>query len=289
MISNNSMSSQILVIDDEPHIRMPLVRALELRGYMTQHVDSGIKALEALKRTRFDLIVLDMQMPGIHGIEVMRQARQMIPDLSIIVLTGHATVESAIAAVKSEAIDYLTKPTSLQDIVATIIRALQKRQESRQRRQLVQAALNALHQMEFLEPEKEQMEPADLALPQVSKILRVGDVSFNPELRCATVACVPPRSAELTKGEAVILEAMMRQPNQTLSCRELASIAWDYDLEEIEAQSLVRPYVFRLRQKLEGNADEPKLILTVRGSGYTFSVQHTVVAEYIDSSKLFTP
>jgi DNA-binding NtrC family response regulator len=80
-----------------------------------------------LERTPHDAMVLDIRMPGMDGAEVMSRACQLYPDLRIIVLTGHATLESAIAAVKSHAADYLLKPASVYDIAAAIARALQQR------------------------------------------------------------------------------------------------------------------------------------------------------------------
>ena len=82
-------------------------------------------ALAWLERASFDVLVVDMNMPGMGGVEVMQAARQHRPDLAIIVLTGHATLESAIAAVKSEAVDYLLKPVSVHDLKTAVNKALQ--------------------------------------------------------------------------------------------------------------------------------------------------------------------
>lgn len=72
----------------------------------------------------------------------------------------------------------------------------------------------------------------------------------------------------MTEGEAAILRIFIETPRQVLACRDLARLAWEYDLEEIEAQTLIRPYIFRLRQKIESDPNQPNRIRTVRGRGY---------------------
>ena len=89
--------------------------------------------MAALARQPYDLMVLDMVMPGMHGVEVMRRARELRPDLSIIVLTAHASVESAIALVKSDVTDYMLKPCSFDDLAVTIERSLAARAKQQRR------------------------------------------------------------------------------------------------------------------------------------------------------------
>jgi len=260
--------ARILVVDDEPPIRDAIVRALNLMGYRAQEAGSGREALKLLEAAPHDLMVLDMRMPEMDGLEVMRRARQMCPDLLIIILTGYATLESALAAIKSDATDYLLKPTSVHDIAATITTALQARAEQLRKQHLlrvVSQAMDALRQVEATAPSQL---PAGIP-PE--RFLRAGPLTFDRRKRLAVVAGDPPRTSELTEGEALILVALMEQLDQTLACRQLARAAWDYDLDEREAQSLVRPYIFRLRHKLEATPDAPQMIRTVRGRGYVFT------------------
>ena len=88
---------RLLIVDDEFNLRTSLGEVLRLRGFQVDEAASGLEALTLLERGAYDLMVLDMVMPGMHGVEVMRRAREMRPDLAVIVLTAHATVESAIA------------------------------------------------------------------------------------------------------------------------------------------------------------------------------------------------
>ena len=112
--------ARILVVDDEDRVREGLCWSLRVSGYTVDEALSGAQALALLGRGAFDLMLLDMNMPAMDGVEVMERARRVQPDLAIIVLTGHATLDSAIAAVKWGAGDYLLKPVGVQGLQAAV-------------------------------------------------------------------------------------------------------------------------------------------------------------------------
>lgn len=119
--------ARLLIVDDEPQIRSALVRALNLMGYQAEGAGSGYEALNLLADQAYDLMLLDLHLPGIDGITVMKRARLVHPNLMIVILTGRPSVESAVAAVKLRAADYLIKPVSVNEIVAAIRQTLQER------------------------------------------------------------------------------------------------------------------------------------------------------------------
>ncbi len=257
--------ARLLVVDDEANVRSALARALALRGYRTDQAASGHQALRMLESNPYDLMVLDIRMPGMSGVEVMQRARQIRPDLLIIILTGHASLESAIAAVKSHAHDYLLKPASLHDLAAAVVSALERRAQALRRQHLlgvIDQTLDALRETETSERRQ----------PTLERFLRAGPVTLDSEKRLAVVSGTPPNTAELTENELSILVYLMERPDQVVSNRELARAALGYDVTESEAQSIVRPYVFRLRRKLEADPGEPRLIRTVRSRGYIFAL-----------------
>lgn len=262
-ISHNAV--RVLVVDDEPHIRKPLVRALELSGYRADSAESGQVALDKLRTARYDVMVLDMRLPDLDGTQVMSTARQHDPDLIILILTGHATLHSAIAAVKAGATDYLLKPLSVQEIIAAIQNAWNKRAHQRRRQQVIETVIQALRAVD--EPPAKDPSPPPLAAPS-ERFRQSGNLIFDRTKRLLTFANDLTRVVALTEGEAQVLECLMDAADTPLSCRQIAARAWQYDLEEIEAESLVRPYIFRLRQKIERDAQNPTLIRTIRGRGY---------------------
>jgi len=256
--------ARLLVVDDEPNVRAALARSLNLRGYRADEASTGFQALRMLQTTPYDLMVLDLRMPGMDGVEVMQSAKTMRPELLIIVLTGHATLESAIAAVKSNANDYLLKPASVHDVAAAVAQALQERAQALRRQHLLEVMDQTLDALRAAET------PPQVS-PRLERFVRSGPVTLDTEKRLAVVGGTPPRTTELTENEMKILIHLMERPDQVVSNRELAEMALGYDVFDQEAQGIVRPHVFRLRRKLESDPRSPRLIRTVRGRGYIFT------------------
>ncbi len=274
----NNPLARILIVDDELNLRSMLAQAFRALGYEIEDVGSGSKALRLLQQQPYDLMILDMNMPVMDGIEVMRRARELSPDLSIIVLTGHASVTSAIEAIRANADDYLTKPSSVHQIAEAASRALEKRSKELRQRRLVRAALDVLQEPQETgaPPSTSNSDTASAKSKSASanlsdtsgRYLQVGPFTLDRQKRSVITSDQPSRTAELTEGEMSVLELLMLHPDEVLSCRELASTVWDYAADEWEAQGVIRPYICRLRQKLEQVPDEPRFIRTVRRRGY---------------------
>ncbi len=261
--------ARVLVVDDEEPVRAALARSLTLLKHSADVAASGREALEMLERTPYDVMFLDMRMPDLSGVEVMRRAGQMYSDLSIIVLTGHATLESAIAAVKSDAVDYLLKPASIHELAAAVSKALRRRAEELRRQRLVQVMEQALEGMFEAEiPETSPQTP-----PAPTDLLHAGRIVLDRQSGLTVVAGIGDAgdvTAQLTVCEAKLLAYMMQHPHDALSCRELARAALGYELTEREAQGIVRPHICRLRKKIEPRSAGPHLIRTISGRGYRF-------------------
>ena len=261
--------ARVLVVDDEAHARLPLMRSLALLGYSADGAASGHQALEMLERTPYDAMLLDMRMPGMDGVKVMQRACQMYPDLSIVVLTGHAALESAVSAVKSHAADYLLKPASVHEVAAALTSALQQRAEELRHQHLLRVVGEALNEMCGVEASGETV-PA----PTQERSLRVGPVTLDRQKRLVVIAGDDDAGAfdaELTASEARLLACLMQHPGSVLSCRELAQAALGYSVGDGDAQGIVRPHICRLRKKIEPDPSHPRLIRTVSGKGYRFT------------------
>lgn len=269
VISNPSKSGHILIVDDEPNVRAPLAHALSLEGYRITEAKSGQEALNLLAQASYNLMILDMYMPGIGGIEVMQLARQRYPSLPIIILTGRATLESAITAVKVHAADYLLKPVGMRKLVATVREALERQARDRREQDLLAVIGHAFDELRAQTPAKHE-QPKQTSCDDV---LVLGPLKVERQKRLVVINDSSPRQAELSKGEEAILVCLMEHANQVLSCRRLAYLGLGYQHEdEYEAQRLIRPYISRLRKKIELSAKEPAFIRTVRGRGYLLSL-----------------
>jgi len=237
--------ARVLVVDDELHVRSALARSLTLMGYYADEAASGDQALQMLECAPYDVMVLDVRMPGIDGVQVMSRACQLYPKLRIIVLTGFASLESAIAAVKSHAADYLLKPASIHDVAAAIANALQQRTREGPPR-----------------------------VPSPERFLNAGPVTLDRERHVVTVAGTgggQVRRAEFTVSESALLVHLMQHPGTVFSCRELAQTALGYKVSEREAQGSIRPHISRRRKKMEPEPDHPRLIRNTSGKGYFFA------------------
>lgn len=257
-------AARILVVDDEDRVREGLCWSLRMSGYQVDGAESGAQALSMMVRNEFDLMLLDMNMPVMDGIAVMEQARQVQPDLAIVVLTGHATLDSAIAAVKLGASDYLLKPASIPNLQAAVAKALTARADLlRQQRAvaLMDQIAEVLHP-----PELEKM--ATAAGQETVHVLTAGGLTLDAAKRVAVIEDPDARTAELTEAETAILQELMRHADQVRTCRQLVRAAWGYDMSEAEAASVVRSHIFRLRKKIEPDPASPRFVKTVRGGGY---------------------
>lgn len=127
------MNPRIMIVDDEESFANSLAERLKLRDYDITVSYSGNDALEKIKKLNFDVIILDVAMPGINGIDSLREVKGITPLTEVIMLTGHATVETAIEGMKLGAIDYLIKPCEIEDLVEKINKAYDRKKEHEER------------------------------------------------------------------------------------------------------------------------------------------------------------
>ena len=109
---------QMLLVDDEDDFRITLANRLKLRKVDVTDVASGNEAIELVKQKSFDVAVIDVKMPGIDGIETLKQVKKIQPDMEIVMLTGHASIESGMEAMKLGAYDYVMKPCDIDELLA---------------------------------------------------------------------------------------------------------------------------------------------------------------------------
>lgn len=264
-LSYHHPGSKLLVVDDEPNIRMSLAQALILEGYEADAVASGEEALARLNQTPYNLMILDMSMPGMGGVAVMKVARKIQPDLLIVVLTGHASLDNAIASVRFHATDYLQKPVSVRDMVHCVNEALQRNRQKRQQQYLLDIIGEAVDTIR----QKGRIAETPLKISS-ERFIRVSPLTLDCRKRVIALDD-SPAVLQLTGGETLVLRCLMMYPDRLFSCSELAYTVWEYTLDEQSAQNMVRPHISRLRRKIESLVSESQLICTVRGQGYFFA------------------
>ena len=126
----------VLIVDDEEDFLDTLMNRLKKRGIDTAGCDSGEKALELVKEKIYDVIILDIKMPGgMDGIETLREIKKLRPDTEVLLLTGHGSVETSVEGLKEGAFDYLLKPIKLETLLERVAQALDKKDTEEHRRQ----------------------------------------------------------------------------------------------------------------------------------------------------------
>ena len=145
----NSLNAKILLIEDEPEVRESYVDMLSMLGCEVDGADNGVSGLEKLDNDTFDIVITDLNMPVMNGLETLRQIKKKEIDTEVIVVTGFATIENAIGAMKQGAFDYITKPVSIEHVKIVLSKCLQKIQARRENKQLktMNAQLSELNEL----------------------------------------------------------------------------------------------------------------------------------------------
>ena len=133
MEAGTAVKIRVLLVDDEEEFVEALGERLEVRGFDVATALSGAEALERIQEREIDLVILDVQMPGLDGVEALRQIKQRKPLVEVIMLTGHGTVQTAIDGMKLGAFDFLLKPTETEELVEKIRRAFSRKAEQDRR------------------------------------------------------------------------------------------------------------------------------------------------------------
>jgi len=135
-ILDSAMPERILVVDDEPNMLDLFKKVLGKEGYQVVAASSGEEAIQQLETDRFDLLISDLKMPGLSGLELLKRAKSVCPMMPCVLLTAHGTIDSAVAAMREGAYDYLTKPINIDEITLTVKKALELHRLTREVAQL---------------------------------------------------------------------------------------------------------------------------------------------------------
>ena len=218
----------VLVVDDDPTVREVVCTYLRADGYAVSEADNGEAALTMIRRAPPDLVVLDVMLPGVDGLEVCRQLRGST-DLPIIMLTALGSEEDRVVGLELGADDYLTKPFSPRELVLRVGSVLRRVRES-------------------ISPDPTTLTDGDLVVDGASRQVRVGG-----------------RPVTLTVREFDLLRFLVANPGQVFTRAELLERVWGWSFGD---QSTVTVHVRRLREKVEPDPTSPTRLITVWGVGY---------------------
>lgn len=244
------MKSHILVVDDEPVARQSLTDILRLEGYTVNSVANGQLAVEYIRTHPVELIIVDLRMPGMDGLEVVQVVNQISPETEVILLTAFGSTESAIQALRLRIHDYLLKPASPAQVVASVKKGLSRREARLKMRG---------------GPSTSDIDDgvAEISLEDGTHV----DLSRRQVRRKDKVI-------HLTPAEGRLLRVLIENPGRVYSHRELVLLVQGYDTSQREAPEILRPLVSRLRHKLEEFPVLSEQIVSVRGTGYVYEEEN---------------
>jgi len=227
---------RILLVDDDPGIRLSIQRALEFEGHEVRTAEDGVLALEAIAQETPDLVVLDVTMPRLDGLGVCRRLRTDGNDVPILVLTARQGVSDRVAGLDAGADDYLAKPFALEELLARV-RALLRRRPT-----------------------------TTTGTGTTNEVYRVGDLEMDLDAHRVTRDGV---TIDLTRTEWALLEELMRNEGIVLSRDLLSDRVWGQDFGTAASLDVYIGYV-RRKTEIDGR---PRLIHTVRGIGFVARVE----------------
>ena len=261
----------ILIVDDEASLRQTLARILQRAGYEVTTTASGNEALVLLAQHSFDLVYLDIRMPDMSGLDVLKIIHTKFPELPVILFTAQPDLSSAVAALRGGATDYLLKPLKPQIVIDHTNSILAEKQKERRKREL-QRQIEAL-QSELNALEREDSPQTGQALPQTEspddRFLKRGLLTMDLLTRRVTmnerVINLPPTSFDY-------LLVLARHTPNVVDYQTLVSEAQGYEADPHEAQELTKWHIHHIRQVLEPDARNPIYVINVRGTGYRLVV-----------------
>ena len=265
------LGGHILIIDDEASLRQTLARILQRAGFEVTTAANGKDGLALVHEHPFDLLYLDIRMPDISGLELLKNIHTKFPELPVILFTAQPDLNSAVEALRRGATDYLLKPLKPQTVIDRTQSILANKQKERRKRELqrqidmLQAEVMALENTASTnsDPEAQQKDSSD------HRFIKRGMLTLDLHTRRVTmnerVINLPPTSFDY-------LLVLARHTPNIVDYQTLVSEAQGYEADMREAQELTKWHIHHIRQAIEPDKRKPVHVINVRGAGYRLVV-----------------
>ena len=262
-----SDKGHILIIDDEASLRQTMARILQRAGYEVTTAANGNDALTLIAQHAFDLLYLDIRMPDISGLELLKTIHAQWPDLPVILFTAQPDLHSAVEALRRGATDYLLKPLKPQAVIDRTQALLANQQKERRKREILrqmEELQNELNALENSEADANASKQDQLAAAN-DRFVKRGELILDLHTRHVTMkgqaVTLPPTSFDY-------LLVLARHTPNVVDYKTLVAEAQGYETNTHEAQELTKWHIHHIRQALEPDARNPVHVINVRGSGY---------------------
>jgi DNA-binding response OmpR family regulator len=227
-------AQQVLTVEDDAAIRRGIVDALRFAGYTPFEAATGETGMEQATKRSYDLLLLDLVLPGPSGLDILKAVRHLRPSQPVIILTARGEEHDRVEGLRLGADDYVVKPFSVKELLARVEAVLRR------------------------SPERPR-EVSQVAFPGGTADLARCEVRFNDGSR-----------AELSEKEVELLRYLAANPNRAISRDELLLRVWELNPRGLATRT-IDMHVMRLREKLRDDPNNPRMVVTVRGKGYMFA------------------
>jgi DNA-binding response OmpR family regulator len=258
------ITGHILIIDDEAALRQTLARILQQAGFEVTTAENGEQGLSFIQSTNYDLIFMDLRMPGMAGLDVLKLIHASYPYLPVVLFTAQPDLNSAVEALRNGATDYLLKPLKPQALIERAQSILANQHKERRKREIAS-------QIETLQIELKNMENGEvnpitaIGVEDAVRFLKRGALVLDLHSRRLIIneqtINVPPTSFDY-------LLVLARHSPSVVNYQTLVTEAQGYQADMREAQELTKWHIHQLRQAIEQDAHNPSYLINVRGTGY---------------------
>jgi DNA-binding response OmpR family regulator len=259
------ITGKVLIIDDEVVLRQTLARVLQQAGFEATSAENAEQAFAFLKSTAFDLVYMDLRMPGVHGLEALKFMHEQYPSIPVVLFTAQPDINSAVEALRNGATDYLLKPLKPQVIIErtkTILAAQKKERRKREITEQIEALQSELRSLERgiqITPDTHPLSPVK------DRFIKRGPLVLDLHARRLTVdeqvINLPPTSFDY-------LLVLARHAPDLVDYQTLVAEAQGYQAEARDAQELTKWHIHQLRQAFDKDTQNPSYLINVRGKGY---------------------
>ena len=262
-------NARILVVDDVAAIRYSIGKTLQRIGGQVSTAASAQEALKLMAEQPFDVVLSDIRLPDLNGVELLARIRSQSPDTVVILMTGYASLDTAIDAMRLGAYDYLVKPSDNQDIRRSVTRGLDHARELKRRSSLlsaIQANVRELTNGKAPEiPRSNALINATSSVQVSASTVTIGALTIYPGRYEIGVG---EQKIFMTPTEFDLLLYLVAHKGRVVPCQELVREVRGYTADESEAREVIRPHISNLRRKLAQTGQMHDMIVNVRGIGY---------------------
>ncbi len=227
------MTRRILIVEDDAAIRRGVVDTLEFNGYRALEAEDGTTGLERALRATYDLLLLDVMLPGVTGLQILEQVRASRPTVPVIILTARGDEGDRVEGLRLGADDYVVKPFSVKELMARVEAVLRRSAER-------------------------PTDVAEVSVPSGCADLVRREVRFDCGDR-----------SDLSEREAELLRYLASNSGRPIAREELLARVWGIDPTGTSTRT-IDMHVARLREKLRDDSNDPRIVVTIRGKGYMF-------------------